>query len=73
MKDDYGYFGKGIEGYVHYMQAVNESGAEQTGKTTSKNSSIKKAPAGGGFFSMIIQVILAIIMIWFIVEVIICY
>lgn len=25
MKDDYGYFGKGIDGYVHYMQAQNES------------------------------------------------
>ena len=25
MSDDYGYFGKGIDGYVHYMQAVNES------------------------------------------------
>lgn len=24
-KDDYGYFGKGIDGYVHYMQAKAES------------------------------------------------
>lgn len=25
MSDDYGYFGKGIDGYVHYMQAVGDS------------------------------------------------
>lgn len=25
MLDDFGYFGKGIDGYVHYMQAVNGS------------------------------------------------
>ena len=25
MSDDYGYFGKGTEGYVHYMQAFDES------------------------------------------------
>ncbi len=25
MSDDYGYFGKGIDGYVHYMQSVDES------------------------------------------------
>lgn len=25
MSGDYGYFGKGINGYVHYMQAVDES------------------------------------------------
>mgnify|MGYP001224350035 CR=1 FL=1 len=24
---DYGYFGKGITGYVHYMQAQKESGS----------------------------------------------
>ena len=24
MRDDYGYFGKGIDGYVHYMQAQDE-------------------------------------------------
>lgn len=25
MSDDYGHFGKGTEGYIHYMQAFNES------------------------------------------------
>jgi hypothetical protein len=25
MDDDYGYFGKGINGYVHYMQAQQEN------------------------------------------------
>ena len=24
MRDDYGYFGKGIDGYVHYTQAQGE-------------------------------------------------
>ena len=24
MSDDYGYFGKGIDGYVQYMQTFNE-------------------------------------------------
>lgn len=26
---DYGYFGKGLTGYVHYMQAQNESGSSR--------------------------------------------
>jgi hypothetical protein len=25
MQDDYGYFGKGLDGYVHYMQEAEES------------------------------------------------
>lgn len=25
MSDDYGYFGKGTEGYIHYMQSFNEN------------------------------------------------
>ena len=25
--DDYGYFGKGLTGYAHYMQALKESGS----------------------------------------------
>lgn len=29
MADDYGYFGKGTEGYVHYMQAVEESSGKK--------------------------------------------
>ena len=26
MKDDYGYFGKGTTGYVHYMEAFRRNG-----------------------------------------------
>jgi hypothetical protein len=25
MKDDFGYFGSGLEGYVHYMEAFNQT------------------------------------------------
>lgn len=25
MSDDFGYFGKGTDGYIHYMQAFNET------------------------------------------------
>lgn len=31
MADDYGYFGKGTEGYVHYMQAVEENSGKKGG------------------------------------------
>ena len=44
---DYGYFGKGTDGYVHYMQAFNESqksaGSSRSGgsggSSTAKNNS----------------------------------
>ena len=35
MPDDYGYFGKGITGYAHYMTAFN------------RNNGGKKPPRGG--------------------------
>ena len=39
MKDwDYGYFGKGIDGYVHYMQAFNRNFPQN-----SKQSDAKRA------------------------------
>lgn len=38
MKDDYGYFGKGVGGYIHYMQAQNEA----------KNGEKKRVPRNGG-------------------------
>ena len=31
MSDDYGYFGKGTEGYIHYMQAQGESSRKNGG------------------------------------------
>ena len=36
MPDDYGYFGKGITGYTHYMQAFDRN-----------NRGGKKPPSGG--------------------------
>ena len=36
MADDYGYFGKGIDGYVHYMQTVHES-SKGGGGSSKKN------------------------------------
>ena len=32
-KDDYGYFGTGIDGYVHYKQAFDQSFHEDNGVT----------------------------------------
>lgn len=31
MKNDYGYFGKGTEGYIHYMQAQEEISGKKGG------------------------------------------
>lgn len=31
MADDYGYFGKGTEGYIHYMQAQEEISGKKGG------------------------------------------
>lgn len=31
MKNDYGYFGKGTEGYIHYMQAQGEASGKKRG------------------------------------------
>jgi hypothetical protein len=31
MADDYGYFGKGTEGYIHYMQAQDEISGKKRG------------------------------------------
>ena len=40
-KDDYGYFGTGIDGYVHYKQAFDQSFHEDNGVT---NEPAKQAP-----------------------------
>ena len=32
MKNDYGYFGKGTEGYIHYMQAQEEISGKKRGR-----------------------------------------
>lgn len=41
-KDDYGYFGTGIDGYVHYKQAFDQSFHEDNGVT---NEPAKQAPS----------------------------
>lgn len=39
--DDYGYFGKGIDGYVHYKQAFDRNFEnEQTSSTTSHSNNV---------------------------------
>jgi hypothetical protein len=47
--DDYGYFGKGDEGYAHYMQSMNES---SSGHYSSSSSSGCLMAIFGGFISI---------------------
>jgi hypothetical protein len=51
MDDDYGYFGKGITGYVHYNEAMKNSGGGGGGGGGSR---------GGCLTVMIISVVLVI-------------
>lgn len=55
-KGDFGYFGKGTEGYIHYMQAFNESqkGGGGGGRKPSQN---------GGFLTAVISVLGAILLL----------
>ena len=44
MKDDFGYFGSGLEGYVHYMDAYNqifETAPTQEGSRADDSSDIE--------------------------------
>lgn len=38
-KDDYGFYGKGIDGYVHYKQAFDETQKSASGRTSTKTNS----------------------------------
>lgn len=49
MPKDYGPYGKGLDGYVHYMQAFNES--EKGGGGGGKR------PSGGGCLGSVIMVL----------------
>jgi len=51
MPDDYGYFGKGITGYTHYMQAFN------------RNNGGGKKPSGGkgGCLSVLLLLLLGVL------------
>ena len=53
MPDDYGYFGKGITGYTHYMEAFNRN-----------NRGGRKPPGGkGGCLSVLLLLLLIIVML----------
>lgn len=47
MPNDYGVYGNGIDGYVHYTQAVNEANKRGGGGG--------KPPAGSGCLTSVIQ------------------
>ena len=47
MPNDFGFYGKGAEGYVHYMQAFNES---------KKGGGGGKPPSGSGCLTLIITI-----------------
>ncbi len=51
-KDDYGYFGKGTEGYVHYKQAFDES-QKQEQSPAPRRSSSSGLPSGCGCLGII--------------------
>jgi len=57
MPDDFGYFGKGITGYTHYMQAFN------------RNNGGGKKPSGGkgGCLTTLILLLLALFVLSFLV------
>jgi hypothetical protein len=55
MSKDFGYFGKGIDGYVHYMQAFDESNKGGGGG--------KKPTSGSGCLTALIQVVAGLVII----------
>jgi len=54
MSDDYGYFGKGTEGYIHYMQSFNHNFGKGGGG---------KRPSGGGCLTQILCVIAVVVIL----------
>ena len=50
---DYGYFGKGLTGYAHYMQALKESGSGGGGRRS-------KGGCGSGLLIILIIMILGL-------------
>lgn len=53
--DDYGYFGKGLTGYAHYMQALKESGSDGGGRRRGKGG------CGSGLLIIFIIIILGLV------------
>lgn len=59
MPDDYGYFGKGTEGYMHYMQTFNDS--------FRKNGGGNRPPKGGCFTQIIGIIAFFALLVWFLI------
>jgi len=55
MPNDYGYFGKGFDGYVHYMQAVDEA----------KRGGSKRPPSKSGCLTSVLFICSGITIIVF--------
>ena len=51
--DDYGYFGKGLTGYAHYMEALKDSGSGGGGRRG-------KSGCGSGLLIIFIIIILGL-------------
>jgi len=51
--DDYGYFGKGLTGYAHYMEALKDSGSGGGGRRG-------KGGCGSGLLIIFIIIILGL-------------
>ncbi|MEA4815305.1 hypothetical protein SDC9_152045 [bioreactor metagenome] len=58
MNDDYGYFGKGIDGYVHYMQSFNDNFGKSGGG--------KRPPKSGCLMQIVGVIAVVVVTIWFI-------
>jgi hypothetical protein len=59
MDDDYGYFGKGTEGYIHYMQAQDEISGKKRGSGGKRG--------GGCLQTMLVILCLPILLVVFVV------
>lgn len=60
MADDYGYFGKGTEGYIHYMQAQDEISGKKSGGGGKRGSGCLQA--------MLVTLCLPVMLVVFIVS-----
>jgi len=57
MSDDYGYFGKGTDGYIHYMQSFNASSNKGNG------GGGKRPPSGCGCLTLIVGIIAVVMLV----------
>jgi hypothetical protein len=60
MSDDYGFYGKGLDGYVHYTQSVDEISKGNRGGGGGKQ------PSGNGRGSPIVVIAIIILIIYII-------